>query len=312
MLTTQTKFYGFNYDKMFKAIFIGPKKERTHLLCELLSECLKIKIDKILKFIPVELSIRQKKERYKRLDLLLEADGRKINLELNSSYSESTRIRNLNYYFSFCSQQAVAGDAYDTESDFIHISLNYNVDDNTPLIKCYTLYDKSHNIEFDSRFKYYEINVEKFAKLWYDNDIESARKNPLLTMIGIKDEKELEKYSIEMDNSSIKESVDSLKRLNSDAAFVYDITPEEDEILIKNTIKKLARKEGLAEGRAEGIAEGRAEGRAEGIAEGFAEGAEDTKRIIAINMIKANISIEQISNLTGLAENEIKKIEKEI
>lgn len=29
-------------------------------------------------------------------------------------------------------------------------------------------------------------------------------------------------------------------------------------------------------------------------------------------MIKANISIEQISNLTGLAENEIKKIEKEI
>lgn len=29
-------------------------------------------------------------------------------------------------------------------------------------------------------------------------------------------------------------------------------------------------------------------------------------------MIKANISIEQISNLTVLAENEIKKIEKEI
>lgn len=74
-------------------------------------------------------------------------------------------------------------------------------------------------------------------------------------MIGIKDEKELEKYSIEMDNSSIKESVDSLKRLNSDAVFVYDITPEEDEILIKNTIKKLARKEGLAEGHADGIAE---------------------------------------------------------
>lgn len=75
-------------------------------------------------------------------------------------------------------------------------------------------------------------------------------------MIGIKDEKELEKYSIEMANSSIKESVDSLKRLNSDAVFVYDITPEEDEILIKNTIKKLARKEGLAEGHADGIAEG--------------------------------------------------------
>ena len=46
-------FYGFNYDKMFKAIFVGFNEDRTHLLCELLSECLDIKIDKIIKFIPV-------------------------------------------------------------------------------------------------------------------------------------------------------------------------------------------------------------------------------------------------------------------
>ena len=146
---------------MFKAIFVGFNENRTHLLCELLSECLDIKIDKIIKFIPVELNVRQKNERSKRLDLLVEAEGRKINLELNSSYSEITKVRNI----LFCSQKTLVSEAYDTFSEFIHISLNYKVKPSDPLITCYTFYDKNYKKELDNRFKYYEINVEKFAKL---------------------------------------------------------------------------------------------------------------------------------------------------
>ena len=37
-------FYGFNYDKMFKAIFVGKDKKKTDLLCELLGECWKLKL----------------------------------------------------------------------------------------------------------------------------------------------------------------------------------------------------------------------------------------------------------------------------
>ena len=276
-------FYGFNYDKMFKAIFVGEDKKKTELLCELLSECLETKVDRIIKFIPIELNARRKK-RYKRVDLLLEAGKRKINLELNSTYSEADKIRNMNYYFSFCSQHTIAGEKYDIESEFIHISLNYNVKKDTPLIKCYTIYDKSHDEELDSRFKYYEINVEKFAKLWYDNDIESVKKAPILTMIGIKDEEELEKYSKKMNNAIIKESVDNLKRLNSDAAFVYGLTPEEDEMLVRNTRDELVRREALTEGEAEG------------------------KTKIAINLLKKNYPVDEIVEITGLTKEEIEKL----
>ena len=282
-------FYGFNYDKMFKAIFVGEDKKRTDLLCELLSECLETKVDRIIKFIPIELNARRKK-RYKRVDLLLEAGKRKINLELNSTYNEEDKIRNMNYYFSFCSQYTIAGEKYDIESEFIHISLNYNVRKDTPLIKCYTIYDKSHDEELDSRFKYYEINVEKFAKLWYDNDIESVMKAPILTMIGIKDEEELEKYSKKMNNAIIKESVDNLKRLNSDAAFVYGLTPEEDEMLVRNTRDELVRREALAEGKTEGLAEG--------------------KTKIAINLLKKNYPVDEIVEITGLSKEEIELIDK--
>ena len=274
-------FYGFNYDKMFKAIFVGEDKKRTDLLCELLSECLETKVDRIIKFIPIELNARRKK-RYKRVDLLLEAGKRKINLELNSTYNEEDKIRNMNYYFSFCSQYTIAGEKYDIESEFIHISLNYNVRKDTPLIKCYTIYDKSHNEELDPRFKYYEINVEKFAKFWYDNDIESVKKAPILTMIGIKDEEELEKFSKKMNNAIIKESVDNLKRLNSDAAFVYGLTPEEDEMLVRNTRDELVRREALAEGK--------------------------TK--IAINLLKKNYPVDEIVEITGLSKEEIELIDK--
>ena len=288
-------FYGFNYDKMFKAIFVGEDKKKTDLLCELLSECLETKVDRIIKFIPIELNARRKK-RYKRVDLLLEAGKRKINLELNSTYNEEDKIRNMNYYFSFCSQYTIAGEKYDIESEFIHISLNYNVRKDTPLIKCYTIYDKSHNEELDPRFKYYEINVEKFAKFWYDNDIESVKKAPILTMIGIKDEEELEKYSKKMNNAIIKESVDNLKRLNSDAAFVYGLTPEEDEMLVRNTRDELVRRDALAEGKAKGKNEGLAEGKAEGKAE------------IAINLLKKSYPVDEIVEITGLTKEEIEKL----
>ena len=278
-------FYGFNYDKMFKAIFVGEDKKKTDLLCELLSECLETKVDRIIKFIPIELNARRKK-RYKRVDLLLEAGKRKINLELNSTYNEEDKIRNMNYYFSFCSQYTIAGEKYDIESKFIHISLNYNVRKDTPLIKCYTIYDKSHEEELDPRFKYYEINVEKFAKLWYDNDIESVMKAPILTMIGIKDEEELEKYSKKMNNAIIKESVDNLKRLNNDAAFVYGLTPEEDEMLVRNTRDELVRREALTEGEAEG------------------------KTKIAINLLKKNYPVDEIVEITGLSKEDIEKLNR--
>ena len=76
--TKEKVFYGFNYDKMFKAIFVGEDKKKTDLLCELLSECLETKVDRIIKFIPIELNARRKKERYKRVDYFLKLEKEKL------------------------------------------------------------------------------------------------------------------------------------------------------------------------------------------------------------------------------------------
>ncbi len=66
--------------------------------------------------------------------------------------------------------------------------------------------------------------------------------------------------------------------------------------------------EGRAEGKIEGRAEGRAEGKKEGRAEGRTEGKVEEKRKIAKIMLKKNMSIELISEITGLTKEEIEKL----
>ena len=108
-------------------------------------------------------------------------------------------------------------------------------------------------------------------------------------MIGIKDPEELDKYSEKMAISSIKESVDKLKTLNSDKKFVYNITPEQDDILTKNTLKKIYKAEGLAEGKAEGKSE--------------------AQREMTINLLKNKYPIDEIIKITGLSKEEINNID---
>ena len=83
-----------------------------------------------------------------------------------------------------------------------------------------------------------------------------------------------------------------MKTLNSDKKFVYNITPEQDDILTKNTLKKIYKSEGLAEGEAKGKIEAQHE--------------------ITINLLKKNIPIKTIVEITGLSEEEIKNISKTI
>ena len=65
------------------------------------------------------------------------------------------------------------------------------------------------------------------------------------------------------------------------------------------------RVEGLAEGKAEGLAEGMVKGKAEGIAEGLAKGIKETQLSTARKMLKLGMTIEEISEITGLTKEEI-------
>ncbi len=66
--------------------------------------------------------------------------------------------------------------------------------------------------------------------------------------------------------------------------------------------------EGFAKGEAKGLAKGRKEGREEGLAEGEAKGRNAERIAMAKKMLEAGIPCGQIMSITGLSEEEVRKI----
>ena len=70
-------------------------------------------------------------------------------------------------------------------------------------------------------------------------------------------------------------------------------------------IEQVAEKKGLKKG----IERGRGEGLEEGIERGRGEGREETQREIALSMLKKGIKVSDISEITGISEDEIKALQ---
>ncbi|MBO5251240.1 MAG: hypothetical protein J6B31_04495, partial [Bacteroidaceae bacterium] len=68
-------------------------------------------------------------------------------------------------------------------------------------------------------------------------------------------------------------------------------------------------KEGLEKGLAEGMEKGLKEGLEKGLEKGLAEGERKSKAEIALNLKKAGMTPEFISQITGLSTEEIEKLQ---
>ena len=85
-----------------------------------------------------------------------------------------------------------------------------------------------------------------------------------------------------------------------------------DAIMVQNDVLDTAHDEGYEEGKEEGLAEGRAEGREEGRAEGREEGRAEGVRDVVAKMILKGLPDDVIKEVTGICEEEISKIRKQI
>lgn len=239
------KFYTLKYDQTFKAVFLSDLK----LLERLLEEILEMKVE-VIQILPTELNVRSATERVKRLDLLVKAKDKYLNIEINTSYTLATKVRNLNYFTDFYSSRTKSGNEYDLTTEYIHISLNYGMSKKLPEKYEYKLTDLKHQVTFIENFKIIEVNVDKYKDIWYDKDEIRLKEKPMLVLIGL-DELEMNEYNKYTKDKQIKEVVDKVKDLNEDEVFIAKISAEEDAIMLHNTEMKLARDEGKEEGKIE-------------------------------------------------------------
>ena len=236
------KFYTGRYDRVFKKIFVN--ESDYHLMEALLSECLESKV-KVIKYLYPELPVENVNEKEKKLDVLVEIEGRRVIVELNTEGS-GIRLRNFNYFTSYYSSRVERGEEYrGNKTEYILIDLSYNLSKNSPIKREYYVEDSEGN-KYVENFKIIEFNMDKITNLCYDEFERGEREQYRYLMMLDLDKNKLDEVSKKDD--IVKEYMDKVVELNNDKDFKYVISAEEDARLTRKLLEDYAKKEGKKEG----------------------------------------------------------------
>ena len=277
------KFYTCKYDRAFKEVF--GKEENKDILKKLLEEILQVEIERI-EYLNLERNVDNVKVKRKHLDLYLETNIGKIQVEVNTTNSKYVKPRNMSYLCDIYSHHTLVGQEYDQDTLIIQININYGQQDEK-YIREYRLRDESGK-EYIKNFIIYEINMEKYMKLWYNKNEKELEKSKYIVMLNLEKE-ELEKLS-KKDKVVIK-YMKELERVNENPKFREYMSAEEDNKKIENSLKREWMEEGLKEG--------------------IKEGSYKRNIEIAKSLLKNKVDIEIIISSTGLSIEELEKLKME-
>ena len=247
--------------------------------------------------------------------------GEKFIVEMQNAFQQFFKDRSLFYSTFPIREQAPAGSDWNFRLSHVYVValLNFNMHEEAfshdDISHDVGLLDKKTHRVFNDKLTFKYVEISKFNKsldeleTLYDKwlyllrnlsrleERPAALREKIFTRLF--EQAEIAKFS----RMELHEYEDSLKTYR-------DLKNSIDTAILQGHEKGLEEglEQGRAEGRAEGIAEGRAEGIAEGRAEGRAEGQKDKALEIAQNLRKAGMSIQEISQMTGLSETDIEHL----
>ena len=291
-------------DVIFKRVF--GNENNTNIISAFVSALLEIPRESIKKIYinNVELTPEYLEQKFSRLDLKLDVDGRIVNVEMQVNSEPDFKERTLFYWSRLYSEELRSGDEYADLRQTICINIiNFNLFD-TP--------------EYHSFFRVmenerHEILTDKLAIHFFElRKIGNCRKNkPMedwLDLINAETEEELMELQRSTTIPEIHETIVMLRELSADEKIRQEAYYREKRLHDEASALGHARREGIAEGMvkgkaegiAEGIAEGMAKGKAEGIAEGMVKGKAEGKAEFAAE-------ITERLQAMGFSEEQIKK-----
>ena len=274
-ITKPKKFYTCKNDSAFKEIF-GNIKNKKLLIC-LLERILQVKIDE-LTYLNVERNNNDLVTKRKRLDILVETNVGRINIEMNATSKEYLHPRNFCYLSNIYNKNTSISEDYNEDTLTIQINFTYGIKDDNKILRIYKVQDNEQKC-YIKNFEIYEYNMDIIMNFWYSLDIEKVTEYSHLIMLDLEKNslKELVKY-----DGKVDEYMEKITKLNTDANFWEVFTPEEDERYIRNTIKRESEK----------------------------KGKKIEKITIAKNMLAKNLDLNLIMDVTNLSKNEILKIKE--
>ena len=284
------EFYTCKNDRAFKEVFLNPNN--SDLLKALLEFILKIKIDK-LEVKKTELLSGNVNIKDKRVDAIVHTGNKKIEIEINSQNKNYLHTRSTAYICNIYQSNASVGDIYNEDTDIIQVNLTWGLGKNNEEMKIYKIMNEKGEL-YVKNFIIYEINMDYYDKIWYSKNEEEIKKNQYMIMLDL-DKKELKNMP---KDKIVDKYITNVTIVNDDPEFQKYMSEEEDKRKIQNSLLSEAKEEGISQGYTSGINYGISKG-------------QNKKSIeIAKNRLKKNMSIEDISDITGLSIEEINKLTK--
>jgi len=261
-------------------------------------------------------------------------NGMRIDLEMQSIWDINYVQRSIFYVAKMYIEDFKSGKPYSTLTKCVSINIiGEGFDLNEKVHSIYVLREKENGEELGNFIEFHFFNLEKVKGLPILN--EETKENRLinrLKFINANTKKERDMLAqnsmalkilneqINEINLSPEEKViyESRMKLKSDIATIYESrfkqglkkgrTEGIEEGLEKGIEKGRAEglEKGIEKGRAEGIEKGIEKGRTEGIEEGIEKGRAEERFIIARSLLKVGVSLDKITEATGLSEDEIK------
>lgn len=282
-------------DVIFKTFF--SRKGNEQFLIDFLNAILEIEIKKIEIRDEVNLEQLAKEEKGGRLDLQATLnDGVIVSIEMQLKRTKDFRERTTFYGAKVLVSDAKRGDKYDKIKEIVMINiLDYELFDNEDYIsKTVTVLDKHRECEVITGMKWYFIELPKFRKKRPDLN---EKINQWLVFLD-----DFDKEGIKM----AEEKNETLKKARIEMNY---LTGDEE-------VRRLAElREKWAMDRASDMDEAREEGERIGEEKSRKEGemvGRDKEKIeMAKEMLKKDLPIELIKEVTKLTKEKIKELEKE-
>ena len=281
------------FDYIFTAIF--NKQENIKILENFLSCYLEIPIKEIrgkVTLLPRNLELENKRVANKQVDLIVELEKEKINIELSNKINQGIINRNIVYACSIHARQLEYGkDSYNKINRTIQINLN-NTRTNEELKESYYLRNEKGKI-LTKKFQIDMIDMEIGKNLCYtSSETKLARWCKVLTSKTEEEFKEALGDGL-MEEEAREKLVDEVKQYSKDDEVIALYSAYTREELERNTI---------IEDAAEMVEKAKKE------IEDAKKEIEKSKQEIAISLLNQGVDVKIISEATGLTKEQIEEL----
>ena len=264
------------YERCFAYVYDQNKNNLAHLLASILNvDVLKIK-NNITKISDTN-DLKNKNDKQRRMDFVYRIDNLSLDIELNLK-PRPIKERNINYLMSLHLRKFKKGNRYEDNYRTIQININNEmIDESDKVIEEY-YFRKEDGKEYSKNIGFYVVNIPNIKKIWYN-----------------KEDEEFEKYKYML--SFFETNVDMIRRIYEGDEVVMDIINKQEEFSRDNEEWETFRSENeLEEEYQLGIEYAKEEGKKEGIEK------------VVKSMLDKNMDIKNIIDITGLSEEEVKRI----